>query len=133
MRGYSYQGETQLDEHGTSLSSVLYNLCRDAATRERILGFIRDVPEQDIDDIRFIETERGDVMVKLTETFGGKRMEYDASELSDGTLRILAVAAATLSAPAGGLLIIEEIDNGVHPSQSRGCCSGSPRQPWKGA
>jgi predicted ATPase len=38
--------------------------------------------------------------------------------LSDGTLRVLAIAAALLSAPEGGLVVIEEIDNGVHPSRA---------------
>ena len=47
---------------------------------------------------------RGEVMVKLVETFGSELAEYDASQLSDGTLRILAVAAAMLSAPEEGLL-----------------------------
>lgn len=35
--------------------------------------------------------------------------------LSDGTLRVLAIAAAALSAPEDGLIVIEGIDNGVHP------------------
>ena len=51
-------------------------------------------------------------MVKLTETFGGSATEYDATLLSDGTLRVLAIAAAVLSAPEGSIVVIEEIDNG---------------------
>ena len=43
----------------------------------------------------------------------------DASLLSDGTLRVLAIAAAMLSAPEGSLVVIEEIDNGVHPGRAR--------------
>ena len=57
-------------------------------------------------------------MVTLTETFGGKNADYDATLLSDGTLRVLATAAAILSAPEGSLVVIEEIDNGVHPSRA---------------
>lgn len=38
--------------------------------------------------------------------------------LSDGTLRVLSVAAAMLSAPEGSTVVIEEIDNGVHPSRA---------------
>ena len=75
------------------------------------------LPEQDIQEIDFIETPRGEVMVALTETFGGHATRYDATLLSDGTLRVLAIAAAVLSAP-GGLVVIEEIDNGVHPSRA---------------
>lgn len=57
-------------------------------------------------------------MLKLTETFGGQARDYDASLLSDGTLRVLAIAAAMLSATTGSLVVIEEIDNGVHPSRA---------------
>ena len=32
---------------------------------------------------------------------------------------VLAIAAAMLSAPEGSLVVIEEIDNGVHPSRAR--------------
>ena len=42
-----------------------------------------------------------------------------AELLSDGTLRVLAIAAAILSAPVGSTVVIEEIDNGVHPSRAR--------------
>lgn len=117
MRGYSFLNETQLDEHGSNLSGVLCNICTDETLNGQVLEFIRDVPEQDIERIDFIATERGEVMLKLAETFGGQREEYDASQLSDGTLRILAVAAAVLSTPEQGLLVVEEIDNGVHPSR----------------
>lgn len=58
-------------------------------------------------------------MVQLQETFGDLPAAYDASLLSDGTLRVLAIAAAMLSAPEGSLVVIEEIDNGVHPSRAR--------------
>ena len=37
--------------------------------------------------------------------------------LSDGTLRVLAIAAGILSSP-GPVVVIEEIDNGVHPSRA---------------
>ena len=117
MRGYSFSNENSLSEYGKNLSGVLYNLCRTEETKARVLDFVRDLPEQDIEDIDFIETQRGEVMVALKETFGGSAPQYDASQLSDGTLRILAVASAVLSAPENGMVVVEEIDNGVHPSR----------------
>jgi len=57
-------------------------------------------------------------MVKLTETFGGGRTAYDATLLSDGTLRVLAIGATLLSAEKGSLVVVEEVDNGVHPSRA---------------
>jgi predicted ATPase len=43
----------------------------------------------------------------------------DASGLSDGTLRFVAILTAILTRPRGSLLVIEEIDNGIHPSRAK--------------
>ena len=118
MREYAFKIERKLTGNGANLSGVLYNLCKKGGTRSQLLRFIKALPEQDIANIGFIETPRGEVMVKLAETFGNKTTEYDAPLLSDGTLRVLAVAAGVLSAPEGSLVVIEEIDNGVHPSRA---------------
>ncbi len=127
MRDYSFPSERILQGDGRNLSAVLYGLWgtdqdapdSHAANRQDILGFIRSLPEQDIADLSFLVEPRGGVMVQLTETFGGKTRAYDASLLSDGTLRVLSIAAAMLSAAEGSLVVIEEIDNGVHPSRAR--------------
>ena len=39
--------------------------------------------------------------------------------MSDGTLRFLAILTALLTRPSGSLLVIEEVDNGLHPSRAR--------------
>jgi predicted ATPase len=118
MRGYSFIVDRKLHSHGANVSSVLYHLCEEPAQKERVLGFIRELPEQDIRDVRFLKTERAEVMVRLTECFGAREETRDAPLLSDGTLRVLAIAAALLSAPAGSVVVIEEIDNGIHPSRA---------------
>lgn len=119
MRGYEYAGDNEMKEDGGNLSAVVYQLCQPEADAKReLLAFIRSVPEQDITDIKFIETDRRDVMVKLEESFGTARRFVDAPLLSDGTLRVLAIGATLLSAPEGALVIVEEIDNGVHPSRA---------------
>ena len=117
MRDYSFKTERRLAGSGANLSGVLYNLCEAEETKDDLLEFVRALPEQDIKAIDFIETPRGEVMVTLTETFGGRSTTYDATLLSDGTLRVLAIAAALLSAE-DRLVVIEEIDNGVHPSRA---------------
>ncbi|MCB2262004.1 MAG: AAA family ATPase [Candidatus Thiosymbion ectosymbiont of Robbea hypermnestra] len=117
MRQYSFIVEKTLKDDGSNLSSVLYDLCTVKDQKDRVLDFIRSLPEQDIRDIDFIETPRREVMLTLSESFGDRAQIRDAGILSDGTLRVLAVAAALLSAPEGSLVVIEEIDNGVHPSR----------------
>jgi predicted ATPase len=128
MRDYSFKTEKRLLGDGTNLSSVLHALWGDdeqaakepfSHNRQAILEFIQSLPEQNIETLGFLDGPRGEVMVKLVETFGGQPREYDASLLSDGTLRVLAIASAMLSAPENSLVVIEEIDNGVHPSRAR--------------
>ncbi len=127
MRDYAFPSDTVLQGNGRNVSAVLFNLWgREeqansepfASNRLAILSFIQSLPEQDIAGLSFLEEPRGGVMLKLTETFGGQTRDYDASLLSDGTLRVLAIAAAMLSATEGSLVVIEEIDNGVHPSRA---------------
>lgn len=118
MGNYSFIVDRELRGDGANLSSVLYDLCKVKKQRDDVLLFIRALPEQDIVDIDFIQTPRSEVMVQLTESFGGQKTRRDAPLLSDGILRVLAVAAALLAAAQGSLVIIEEIDNGVHPSRA---------------
>jgi len=117
MRQYSFVVERNLKGDGSNLSSVLYDLCEAKDQKEQVLDFIRALPERDIRDIGFLETPRNKVMLTLTESFADQARVWDAGILSDGTLRILAVAAALLSAPDGSLVIVEEVDNGVHLSR----------------
>ena len=106
-------------EDGSNLSSVLLRIRESGEPiKTQLLDFVRSLPEQDIAEINFIQTDRGDVMVRLVESFGGTNQKIDAPLLSDGTLRVLAIAATLLTAEAGSLVIIEEIDNGVHPSRA---------------
>ncbi len=128
MRDYAFPSDQHLRGDGENLSAVLFNLWGSDAdasdephvsNRRELLQFIQSLPEQDIAGLSFLTEPRGGVMVKLTETFGGVSRDYDASLLSDGTLRVLSVAAAMLSAPEGSLVVIEELDNGVHPSRAR--------------
>lgn len=118
MREYSFLQEKQLKRDGSALSSVLHRLTEEEGLKSEILEIIRSIPEQDISDISYIQTPRGEVMVRLHETFGGKAVPRDAALLSDGTLRVLAVAAALFSVRESSTVVIEEIDNGVHPSRA---------------
>ncbi|MEL6602839.1 MAG: ATP-binding protein [Cyanobacteria bacterium J06614_10] len=119
MRGYSFKTDRRLQGDGTNLSSALYGLWKEGTKNQQvILNFIQSLPEQAISEIKFLETPRDEVMVTLTETFGQTERDCEAALLSDGTLRVLAIAAAMLSATEGSLVVIEEIDNGVHPSRA---------------
>lgn len=119
MRDFSFLADKRLGGDGANLSSVLYQLWCEGELRGELISFIQSLPEQDITGLDFLQGPRGDVMVQLIETFSGTPRRFEAALLSDGTLRVLAIAAAMLSAPEGSLVVIEEIDNGVHPSRAR--------------
>lgn len=57
------------------------------------------------------ENQSATAQVEATPTINARAM-------SDGTLRFLAILTALLMRPKGSLLVIEEVDNGLHPSRS---------------
>jgi energy-coupling factor transporter ATP-binding protein EcfA2 len=117
MRGYSYRTDSRrLRSDGANVSAVLHALCSFGRSTA-ILELVRALPEQDVLGVDFLTTPRGEVMVQLVECFGNERRRCEAESLSDGTLRVLAMAAALLSAPRGATVVMEEVDNGVHPSR----------------
>ena len=119
MRGYTRKIKGRmLNTDASNISSVLFNICQNAETKADLLDIIKSLPEQDIRDVSFVETEIGDVMMQLDEGLGLGR-STPATLLSDGTLRLLAIAAGILSAPRNALVVIEEIDNGIHPSRAK--------------
>ncbi len=121
MRDYSQKSDhKKFIESGSNLSSVLFRLWENQPENQQlILNFIQSLPEQAIDGLDFLIGPRDEVMVRLSETFGNTQRFCEAALLSDGTLRVLAIAAAMLSATEGSLVVIEEIDNGVHPSRAK--------------
>lgn len=118
MRGDSYP-ERRLRGDCKNLSGVLFTLWQDPKLKPIIIDFIKSLPEQNIQDITFFTDRRGQVSLELLENFGGQTRKCAVELLSDGTLRVLAIAAALLSTPTGSTLVIEEVDNGVHPSRAR--------------
>lgn len=118
MRGDSYP-DKKLWGDCANLSGVLYELWQSEAMRPAIVQFIKSLPEQDIKTIEFFKDRRGKVSLELVESFGDVERKWSVELLSDGTLRVLAIAAALLSAPNGSTVVIEEVDNGVHPSRAK--------------
>ena len=73
--------------------------------------------KNDIEDIEFIETKIGDVIFALRERNLNSTELVDARQLSDGTLRCIAVLTATMIGEEGSMVLIEELDNGIHPAR----------------
>ena len=117
MRDYVRLTDNELKENCENISPVLYHLCEDKQKKEDLLRVIRALPENEIEDIGFITTQLDDVIFGLREKYINSSELFDAKKLSDGTLRCIAIVAAVLTSPQGSTLVIEEIDNGIHPSR----------------
>ena len=127
MRNYERASpQSQLLRNGSNLSAVLFALSQgDSDQKEalqRITQTIRQIPEEPFRSIGFVETQLGDVMagfhVEPDSGLNGGRL-MDARLLSDGTLRMLAVLTALETVPKRSRIVIEEFDNGLHPSRAK--------------
>ncbi len=127
MREYArVESAPQLLRNGANLSSVLFALSdfqqEDTPALRRITEIMRQIPEEPFTRIGFEETSLGDVMAGFVPDQGkdnnGRKL-VDARILSDGTLRMLAIVTAMETVPGGSRIVIEEFDNGLHPSRAK--------------
>ena len=119
---YESLSEKDLRSNGQNLAGVLHYLCekdRHASdNKTKLLNLIKSLPEQNIIDIKFYVDHRERVEFALIENFANTPKEFPMDLLSDGTLKVLAIATALLSVSTGSTLVIEEIDNSIHPSRA---------------
>lgn len=124
MRDYSPLSE-RLDADARNIAGVLAALPDEKKSEiERVLTeYAGQLPERDIRRV-YAETVgkfKSDAMLYCDEHWGdGDAIApVDARGMSDGSLRFLAILTALLTRTPGSLLVIEEVDNGLHPSRSR--------------
>ena len=127
MREYARaEASPQLLRGGANLSAVLFALSEgeeeEQDTLQRITDVIRQIPEEPFARIGFAETSLDDVMAGFVpdeSSAMSDRELVDARLLSDGTLRMLAIVTALETVPESSRIVIEEFDNGLHPSRAK--------------
>lgn len=130
MRGYENKGQTTLLKDGSNLAAVLYSLSsnekvgfldlrkeedlENRAAFEKIQKLIAELPEDAFSAIDFDVTTSGQVglLFKYSES-----SSIPARLMSDGTLRALAILTALETVPERSRIVVEEFDNGIHPSR----------------
>lgn len=142
MREFVPARDTDLRRTGENLSAALRNLqAQDPRAFHDVVELTRQVADDRITDITFATSSLNDVMLQLEESRGdspkrsGERTP--AREMSDGLLRFLGIATALKSSresldidvdsaaglddaveSGGVLMVLEELENGLHPSQA---------------
>ncbi|HIE02029.1 MAG TPA: hypothetical protein EYP59_17385 [Thiotrichaceae bacterium] len=117
MRQYEPIGSHLLAKNGSNLSAMLFYLQEYAEngsqTLARLLDWIKQLPNEPYQAFDFDITHYQNVMFGLKEG----NMSVGANLLSDGTLRSLAILTALETVESHSFIVIEEFDNGLHPSR----------------
>lgn len=123
MRDYSPFSES-IQSDAANIAGVLAALPDEekAYVESTLSKYLAKLPERDVKRI-WVEPVgkfKSDAMLYCEETWVTDELPrtIDARGMSDGTLRLLAILTALLTRPKGSQIVIEEVDNGLHPSRS---------------
>jgi predicted ATPase len=123
MRSFSSKAE-KLAQDGSNLAGVIAALPdgQKAEVEQTIRSYANELPEKDILSLKveLYGPFKSDAMVVCEEGWreGQPPLQVDSRAMSDGTLRFIAIVTALLTLPGKTQLIIEEVDNGLHPSRA---------------
>ncbi len=122
MRQYAPLSD-RMQSDGSNIAGVLAALepVSKIEVETELTRYLQALPER---DIQRVWTERigkfeTDAMLYCEEGWTASTSHtIDARGMSDGTLRYLAIVTAMLTRQPGSLLVVEEVDNGLHPSRA---------------
>jgi energy-coupling factor transporter ATP-binding protein EcfA2 len=116
LREYSQAHHVgRMGEHGENFAALIKSLSADPGGRSAYLSWLQQLVPTEVDDVDVIKGPLGESMFALKE--GKNRLP--APILSDGTLRFAALTAAFFQPDMPRLLLMEEIENGIHASRLR--------------
>lgn len=122
MRDFAPLSKT-IAEDASDLAGYLANLDEElkSVTYEAILKYLKPLPDRDIKSIRADKIPMTDkAMLFCTEEWTtGQTQEQSALGMSDGTLRFAGIIAMLITAEDNALILLEELDKGVHPSRAK--------------
>ncbi|MFP4124032.1 MAG: AAA family ATPase [Coleofasciculus sp.] len=121
MRNYSRLSDS-LESDASNIAGVLATLSdkQKEEFESTVATYLRHLPERDIQRVWAEPVGRfgTDAMLYCKEEWKpGEITEIDARVMSDGSLHFLAILTALMTRPKGSQIVIEEVDNGLHPSR----------------
>lgn len=123
----AFTAPTTLEPNGSHLASTLYYLARQNEhasgqssneAAEQVYAQVASRLSELIADVDQLWVDRDDTRELLTlivESRDGTK--HPARALSDGTMRFLALAVLELDLKVGGVICLEEPENGIHPER----------------
>jgi predicted ATPase len=121
-----FDAPPRMEPDGYHLPSALYHLARraagngngkpDEAKVAAVYASVANRLAELINDIREVNVDRDESKERFTLHIKARDgTVHPARALSDGTLRFLALAVTEFDTQSGGLLCMEEPENGIHP------------------
>ena len=116
LRGYSQAHQIgRMGERGENFAALIRAIAKDPEAHDAYLSWLKQLRPTEVDDVGTLAGAVGEPMFMLVE--GGRT--YPAPVLSDGTLRFAAITAAFFQPDMPGVMMIEEIENGIHANRVR--------------
>jgi energy-coupling factor transporter ATP-binding protein EcfA2 len=113
LRTYSSK-VARMGEFGEGFAALIREIDSNGS-KPALLEWLKELRPDEVDDIYALEGLNNDFMVAIKE--GNE--EFRAPTLSEGTLRFIALAAAFFQPSMPKVLVIEEMEKGLHPSRLR--------------
>jgi predicted ATPase len=118
----SFTAPAQLGSDGAHLPATLFHLANsangNAPDPTAVYTEVANSVSQLIDDVRSVQVDRDERRQLLTLYVRGRDgTAYPARALSDGTLRFLALSVLAIDPESGGVICMEEPENGIHPER----------------
>lgn len=107
-----FSDESIVTSEGSHMAATLVRIEKYAEVANRLSELLPEVRSVDVD----IDEGRRLKTLYITQRDGSR---HSARNLSDGTLRFLALAIIGVDNLSGGVICLEEPENGIHPSRVR--------------
>lgn len=117
LRQPSHAGATRMGEHGEKFASVSETISGDPKSSSSYLHWLQELTPVRIASLRFGRSPEYGTLFGVEEE--GVPDPIMASSLSDGTLRFSALVTAMFEPEPPRILLIEEVENGVHATRLR--------------
>ena len=105
----------RLGDHGENFAALVRAICQDEQNKDAYLAWLQELRPDEVNDVGTLSGAVGEPLFMLKE---GNQV-FPAPVLSEGTLRFAAITAAFFQPAMPGIMTIEDIESGIHPTRLR--------------
>jgi len=105
----------RMGDHGENFASLINSVMKSPASADAYTAWLQQLTPAELDRIDILRAPQGEFLFALAKN----GHTFTAQVLSDGTLRFAAIAAAFFQPDMPKVLLIEEIEKGLHPTRLR--------------